>query len=229
MRGIVNSANAAFLGLFFGLVKVLLLVIVTLAIIVLVKRSHARIKGVVGERKTRKILERLPETYKVINDLLLQTERGTSQIDHTVLSPHGIFVIETKNYWGWIFGDEHAEYWTQVTYGSKNRFYNPLRQNHGHVQTLKEVLGRSGDVPYYPVVVFDDGCVLKKVNTTHPVIYQKQLMEFILDRKREAVLTEKEIDRLYVGLLAAHCHDREVRRQHAEVIRAKRLHTVIPA
>ena len=197
----MSSANAAFFVPLFGLLKLLLLVIVLLTIMVLVKRSYMRIKGAIGERRTRKILERLPEPCRVINDLLLQTEQGMAQIDHTVLSPHGIFVIiDTKNYEGWIFGDEHAEYWTQVVYDTKNRFFNPVRQNYGHVQALKEVLGRSGDFPYYPVVVFDDGCTLKKVNTTHPVIYQRQLMDPILDEKR-VVLTGTEIDRLYATLL----------------------------
>ena len=225
----MSSANAAFFVLLFGLLKIFLLTVILLAIMALVKRSYTRIKGAIGERRTRKILERLPETYKVINDLLLQTERGMSQIDHTVLSPHGIFVIETKNYEGWIFGDEHAEFWTQVIYDTKSRFYNPVRQNYGHVQALKEVLGRSCDFPYYPVVVFDDGCTLKKVNTTHPVIYQKQLMELILDQKREVVLTGREIDRLYATLLAAHCRGKEVRKQHMADIRAKKVHTVSPA
>jgi hypothetical protein len=226
----VSSANAAFFLLLFGLLKILLLVVVLLAIMVLVKRSYTRIKGAIGERRTRKILERLPEPYRVINDLLLQTERGMAQIDHTVLSPHGIFVIiDTKNYEGWISGDEHAEYWTQVVYDTKNRFFNPVRQNYGHVQALKEVLGGSGDFPYYPVVVFDDGCTLKKVSTTHPVIYQKQLMDLILDEKREVVLTGTEIDRLYAMLLAAHCHGKEVRKQHMAGIQAKKAHTMSPA
>ena len=225
----MSCANAAFFVPLFGLLKILLLVVVFLAIMVLVGRSYTRIKGAIGERRTRKILERLPETYKVINNLLLQADRGMSQIDHIVLSPHGIFVIETKNYAGWIFGDEHAEFWTQVICDTKSSFYNPVRQNYGHVQALTEVLGRSGDVPYYPVVVFDDGCTLKKVNTTHPVIYQKQLMELILDQKRGAVLTIREIDRLYATLLAAHCRGKEVRKQHMAGIRAKKAHTVSPA
>jgi hypothetical protein len=229
MGGIMNLANAAFFGLLFSLVKIFLLVIVILAIMVLAKRSHTRIKGVAGERRVRKILARLPEPYKVINDLLLETERGTSQIDHTVLSPHGIFVLETKNYGGWIFGDEHAEYWTQVIYNTKNSFYNPVRQNYGHVQALKEVLGSPSDVPYYPVVLFNDGCTLKKVNSVHPVIYEKQLMDLILDQKREVALTGREIDRMYATLLAAHCHGKEMRKQHIEDIRARKAHTASAA
>ena len=104
-----------------------------------------------------------------------------------------------------------------------------MRQNYGHVQVLKEVLGKSGDFPYYPVVVFDDGCTLKKVNTTHPVICQKQLMDLILDQKREVVLTGTEIDHLYATLLAAHCQGKEVRKQHMAGIRAKKAHTASPA
>lgn len=56
-------------------------------------------------------------------------------------SPFGIFVIETKNYRGWIFGSERQPQWTQQIYRTKNRFQNPLHQNHLHVKALMEFLG----------------------------------------------------------------------------------------
>jgi len=149
-----------------------------------------------------------------------------AQIDHTVLSPHGIFVImDTKNYEGWIFG------MNMLSTGRRSLRHQEQVLQPGAPELWprsggEEVLGRSGDFPYYSVVVFDDGCTLKKVSTTHPVIYQKQLMELILDQKREVVLTGKEIDRLYATLLAAHCQGNKVRKQHTAGIQAKKARTV---
>lgn len=76
-----------------------------------------KIKGVIGEKTISVILTRLePEKYKIINDLMLKNDGKTSQIDHVIVSNYGIFVIETKNYKGWIMGDEHGDQWTQVIY-----------------------------------------------------------------------------------------------------------------
>lgn len=55
-------------------------------------------------------------------------------IDHVVISKYGVFVIETKNYRGWIIGNEKSEYWTQVIYKRKERLYNPIKQNYGHIK-----------------------------------------------------------------------------------------------
>ena len=79
-----------------------------------------QIKGWFGEKAVSSILAMLnKDEYKVINDVMLNTEHGTSQIDHIVLSLYGIFVIETKNYKGWITGSEFSEQWTKNMYGKK--------------------------------------------------------------------------------------------------------------
>lgn len=74
--------------------------------------------------------------YKVLNNITLQTDGRTTQIDHVVVSNLGLFVIETKNYKGWIIGDEYSEYWTQVIYKRKEKLYNHIRQNYGHLMAL---------------------------------------------------------------------------------------------
>lgn len=72
-----------------------------------------RIFGGVGEKTTSSILLFLDKSkYKVINNVVLKSGDKTSQIDHIVISDYGIFVIETKNYKGWILGSENSEYWT---------------------------------------------------------------------------------------------------------------------
>lgn len=103
------------------------------------------VKGFVGEAVVNfgalRKLEK--EGYRVFNDIVLPRPdgKGTTQIDHIIASPTGIFVIETKNYAGWIFGDEHSRYWTQTLRGQKNRFQNPLHQNALHINALAKATG----------------------------------------------------------------------------------------
>ncbi len=80
------------------LVLVIILILIVGGVSVL---SHPKVKGVMGEGKVRKQLNKLPsEGYRVLNDLVIKTKTGLIQIDHVVISPFGIFVIETKNYKG---------------------------------------------------------------------------------------------------------------------------------
>lgn len=70
-------------------------------------------------------LRGLSEEYTVLNDVILPTQAGTTQINHIVVSPYGVFDIETKNYKGWIFGGVKSTQWTQNIYGRKSNFMNP--------------------------------------------------------------------------------------------------------
>ena len=81
--------------------------------------ASARFKGWHGERAVSKGLSRFdPVTYQTFHDLYLPRPdgQGSTQLDHIVVSPFGIFVIETKNYRGWIFGSEKQGHWTQQIY-----------------------------------------------------------------------------------------------------------------
>ncbi len=118
--------------------------LIPLALLVVLLKS-SRVKGVVGERRVRSALRvRLDrETYRAVHDLTLPTPDGTTQIDHVVVSRYGVFVIETKNMKGWIFGGERQAQWTQKIYRHTTRFLNPLLQNYKHVKALQALL----DVP----------------------------------------------------------------------------------
>lgn len=85
--------------------------IIILILIVLLNFPLWPSKGNAGEKAVSRKLSRLPkEEYKVLNNVMLATSKGTTQIDHIILSIYGIFVIETKNYNGWIYGGEESEY-----------------------------------------------------------------------------------------------------------------------
>jgi restriction system protein len=79
--------------------------------------------------------------YHLIPDVMLPTPDGTTQIDHVIVSRYGIFVVETKTYKGWIYGDKNKAKWTQVIYRHKEHFQNPLHQNYKHTKTLAELTG----------------------------------------------------------------------------------------
>ncbi len=96
------------------MIVVLILIVI---IYFLIKIYTSKIKGSIGEAKVNTRLNFLGKEYIVLKDILINSSNGyTSQIDELVLSEYGIFVIETKNYKGWIFGNEKTENWTQVIY-----------------------------------------------------------------------------------------------------------------
>ena len=101
-----------------------------------------------------------------------------------------MFVIETKGYKGWIFGGESTEYWTQNIYGHKSTFYSPLLQNDGHVRFLKFMLKDLGNIPFIPIVCFNNEAELKVNVNTHIVVNRCCLKDAILQYKTPAISQE---------------------------------------
>ncbi len=94
-----------------------------------------------GEHWVKKELKKLPSEYLILNNIMFKTkDEHTHQIDHIVISKYGIFVIETKQYNGYIKGNDYDKKW-EIYFGRK-KFYtnNPVHQNYGHIQSLKEIL-----------------------------------------------------------------------------------------
>lgn len=96
----------------------------------------------------------LAPDYHLLNHVTLRLKDGTTQIDHVLVSRFGIFVIETKDYKGWIFAGQDDRYWTQVLYRAKFRFQNPIRQNHRHVRAVQDLLEFLPADVVHSVVVF---------------------------------------------------------------------------
>lgn len=141
---------------------------------------QAAISGLYGEFTIAAVFKSLTDEYHVMNDILLQqgtwlrpyhpekygpspwklikkknrvyeVVHKSTQVDHLIVSPYGIFVIETKNHKGWVFGDVNGKVWTQVLNGENGwraygghahyTFYNPVTQNQGHIENLSKQLG----------------------------------------------------------------------------------------
>ena len=144
--------------------------------------NFAKFKGQRGEKSVSKTLMQLPDEYIIFNNVYIKENGRYSQIDHIVLSPYGIFVIETKKYNGWIYGGEKAPYWTQNIYGTKYEFYNPLRQNYGHVKQLQSLFGYPVQF-FIPIVVFVGNATIKGNYHKHIVIYKEELLSTIRQYK----------------------------------------------
>lgn len=167
-----------------------LIVIVVGALFILLFRFYKPYtKGYIGEYITSRYLNRLDsQSFKILDNLLLFNGYKSSQIDHLVVSTFGIFVIETKNYKGWIFGSEKSKYWTQTLYQDKYKLRNPIQQCWGHVRTLKSVLPEYSNIPIQPIVVFTGSAELKISETRVPVLYAEQLVDTIYALSESEVL-----------------------------------------
>ncbi|MBK9984101.1 MAG: NERD domain-containing protein [Saprospiraceae bacterium] len=99
-------------------------------------------------------------TYHKFHNIILPSKNGTAQIDHLLVSVYGIFIVETKNKKGWIFGSESRSEWTQTIFKEKYSFQNPLRQTFRQKKVLSEFLELNESL-IYTVVYFVGDCTFK--------------------------------------------------------------------
>jgi restriction system protein len=140
---------------------------------------RASIKGWLGEKMTilGMWLKLNRKTYRRINDVILPSANGTTQIDHVIVSIYGLFVIETKNMDGWIFGSANDATWTQQFFRKRFKFQNPLRQNYRHTKCLAEALHLADEVLHSLVFFIGDA----QLKTTLPeIVLTKGLSAYIM-------------------------------------------------
>ncbi len=130
------------------------------------------------------------KTYHLIKNVTIPAENGTTQIDHIIVSIYGVFVVETKNMKGWIFGSQAQKTWTQKIFKHTNKFQNPLHQNYKHVKTLQSILGLEENQIHSIVVFVGDSTFKTEMpeNVTHGIGYIRYIKS-----KREQVLSSSEV------------------------------------
>jgi restriction system protein len=131
--------------------------------------------------------------YTLFKNVTLPTEDGSTQIDHVIVSQYGVFVIETKNMKGWIFGSPHLKTWTQKVYRHTTKFQNPLHQNYKHTQKLQAALELGPD-KVVSVVVFVGDSTFKTAMPDN-VVYAGGYIRFIKS-KSHPVLTDSEVQNI---------------------------------
>lgn len=176
----------------------------------------AEYKGERGEHKASKVADKALAGHNAISmcDVYLPWPDGrTAQIDQIIIADSGIYVLEVKNYKGWIFGNERNQYWTQVlTTGIrgesiKNRLYNPIKQNETHISCIRRNI-RDYTVPIHSVIVFSNESEFKDVTYYSPdvyVVYQSRLKSTLrdIDNQYKGILSDEDIERISAKLTMA--------------------------
>ncbi|EJC7008974.1 NERD domain-containing protein [Vibrio parahaemolyticus] len=200
--------------------------LVPLLLIVSVFKSRW-LKGVFGEFLVNRLLSKLPESdYTPIKDVTLPTNDGTTQVDHIVVSRYGIFVVETKNMKGWIFGSARQKQWTQKIYRHSSKFQNPLHQNYKHIKALETLLGCSEEHLHSVIVFIGDSTFKTEMppNVTYArgsIRYIQQFNDVVFSDKDYAWLTES-INRLKLkrGVITDLKHRKHVKEVVASKVRS---------
>lgn len=167
------------------------LYLIPLLILVAIFKS-SWFKGMLGEFvvniSTKWLLDK--NEYHLIKNVMLPTEEGTTQIDHIIISIYGIFVVETKNMKGWIFGNASQRFWTQKIYNHSNKFQNPLHQNYKHVKTLEQLLELKDNQVYSLVVFVGDSTFKTEMpeNVTSGFGYVRYIKS-----KKQPVFSQQEV------------------------------------
>ena len=168
-----------------------------------------------GERYIAKLLQELPEGYNCLHDLLLKYEGYTVQIDHVVISEYGVFVIETKNFRGTIYGSAEIKRWVQINKGKKRRFYSPIIQNNRH----RFVISRICKLPIekvIPITVFVGKCELHLEDVGRTIL-SKDLLPYIYGIT-EKILSQSDVEKIYNSLESKNITSESARRHHVAYV-----------
>lgn len=176
------------------------------------------VKGRIGEARLERKLDSLDfwgyHGYCLRNVYVPRKDGTTSEIDVVYITPKGLFVIESKNYAGYIFGDERYKYWTSTLYAGKNwlgfkkvdknKFYNPIWQNNSHISALRN---HCGFVEAFSIIAFGDNCELKDINwnsSNVEVCYYSEIKKVIkrIWNNVPDVYDEATVNRIYKDLLS---------------------------
>lgn len=176
---------------------------------------YKKIAGFMGEFWVNKELKKLSKNkYTILNDIMLKTRNGTHQIDHIVISQYGIFVIETKNFYGLILGDEYKDKWTQHLGKNKYYFNNPIHQNYGHIKALEEILQLDED-KFVSIICISNQAKLK-VNAKN-VIQLDYINDLI--KSYNVKILEQDLNEIIIKLKLNNITDKNIRKKHIQTIK----------
>ncbi len=188
------------------------------------RQYNIRRKGRKGERKVRRQLNKLPSSkYRVLNNLLFATPHGFTEVDHVVVSRHGVFVIETKNYNGSIYGNGDNQNWKHYIGRREHDFLNPIKQNHGHIVAVRKILRNTfPEMEYISIITFPPTTKLKVEydNENTLIIHWNKLRRKIRYYGRNK-LTSSEVNHAAGLILKANVSTAENRRKHIKNLKRK--------
>lgn len=183
-------------------------------------------KGQFGEYLTEYALNKIDDYNHILENLYLPTYNGkTTEIDLIMIHKKGIFVFESKNYGGWIFGSEEQKYWTQCFPNKeKYRFYNPIMQNRTHINALSRIT-KIDKTKFFSFIIFSKRCELKKIPENckeYEIMKRNDLiykLKFIVKSKeREDIFSNEQIDNIKEILEPFTNVSKDIKKKHIENI-----------
>lgn len=183
------------------------------------------LRGWLGEKKTtfNMWLTLNTDTYRRFHDVILPTKNGTTQIDHLLVSPFGLFIVETKNLKGWIFGSEDQAKWSQSLYGKNYSFQNPTRQTFRQKKALSEYLNLKESF-IHTVIYFVGDC---KFKTNMPTNVLRSGLSSYIKQFTGRILSSEEIDRI-IKILNRHISESTIStRDHIKSLRERHSSTTV--
>ena len=149
---------------------------------------------------------RLDINKKIIRNAYIPHYGSTVETDIIMITEYGIFVIESKNYSGWIFGSEYNRYWTQMlNKNSKYKFYNPIAQNRTHIKALSDHLNIHPSY-FRSCIVFSNNAELKKIPADTEyfcILYDHKLYRYLnnIAANGSKIILAEDIEKIYNKLL----------------------------
>ena len=189
--------------------------------------------GRIGEDRIAKELSQFGVGRRLIRNLIIGNDHLTTEIDSVFITECGIYVIESKNFNGWIFGNLSQKNWTQTFPNQKkSQFFNPVLQNQGHINALRHLLDKYPDIDIRSVIVFSDSATLKRVpeSTNDLLILNESEMYKILESsieynkkiRRGPTLTPDQIYRIWGFLNQYNIESFRKRDMHLENVQTKK-------
>lgn len=220
----------------------LIIIIIVAAVLLTAKLGSPESKGRAGENTVAGIAASVvgKSLYgHVLQNIYVPRKDGsTSEIDVVLVSTKGLFVFESKNYAGYIFGTDNNKNWTVSLYAGKDwlgfkktekhQFYNPIWQNKTHINALRNMLDISA--PYYSIIVFSNRGELKGISydSDKAVVLKTNQLKHYLSSARNTyldVLSESEVDSITASIAQYTAVDKEAKQAHLDNIRKKKVAT----
>ena len=177
----------------------------------------------------RKVIRIFGKESVLTNVYLENTNTENTEIDVLAVSNKGVYVLEMKNYSGYIYGSEKDQNWTQVlNKWTKNKFYNPLRQNFAHTKAVESYLEIPTD-KIIPIIIFSNRSKLSKIEISgiHNVFQYRDSIKYIkrYEKKQEDVFTLEE-KKTYLMKLIERCNmPLEVKQKHIDEVKELKLNS----
>lgn len=155
--------------------------------------------GEIGEHITARTLQD-DLSLKVVRHIYLPVDYKFTEIDMIAISSYGLFVIENKNYKGWVRGSRSSYYW-DVIYDSYRieSLFNPIKQNEKHINVLGQLLNGTiyECVPRTNIVIFNNYCSLNLKDCDNTVFKLKRFTEYYGGITEDSILSDSDIEELY--------------------------------